>query len=96
MHINSNEPTNERCQFRMRAGVPLKLRLHGTKVGLNCEDASSLGHFNQSNGCGARVHTDFKQLMSETGAELQGSVMASQIEAARASDLRIEMRKQVK
>ena len=92
MH-NSNEPTNERCQFRMRAGVPLKLRLHGTKVGLNCEDASSLGHFNQSNGCGARMHTDFKQLMSETGAGLQGSV---KIEAARAPDLRVEMRKQVK
>ena len=45
----------------MQAGVPLKLRLHGTKVGLNCEDASSLGYFNQSNGHGARVHTTFNQ-----------------------------------
>ena len=49
----------------MQAGVPLKLRLHGTKVGLSCEDALSLGYFNQSNGCGARVHTDFKQVMTQ-------------------------------
>ena len=66
MH-NLNEPTNERCQFRMRAGVSLKLRLHGTKVGLNCEDALSLGYFNQSNGCGAGVHTDFKQRLGLAG-----------------------------
>ena len=67
MHMDSNELTNERCQFRMQARAPFKLRLHGTKVGLDCEDALSLGYLNQSNECGARVHTTFKQRLGLAG-----------------------------